>query len=162
MRRKWLLLGIGALMAVLAIAAVACGGDDDDDDDSDGGNGDTAGSSVVNLDLFEYQIVPDLDAVAAGSVTFNASNVGGATHELVIVKTDIAPDALPVGEDHAVDESGEGIAVIGRIEEFAAQSDASVTVDLEAGSYVLICNIVEGAAVSHYEEGMHRAFTISE
>ena len=160
MRRKWLLLGIGALMAVLAIAAVACG--DDDDDDSDGGNGDTVGSSVVNLDLFEYQIVPDLDAVAAGSVTFNASNVGGATHELVIVRTDLAPDALPVGEDGAVDESGEGIAVVGRIEEFAAQSDASVTVDLEAGSYVLICNIVEGAAISHYEEGMHRAFTISE
>ena len=161
MRRKWLLLGIGALMAVLAIGAVACG-DDDDDDDADGGNGDAVGSSVVNVDLFEYQIVPDLDAVAAGSVTFNASNVGGATHELVIVRTDLAPDALPVGEDGAVDESGEGIAVVGRIEEFAAQSDASVTVDLEAGSYVLICNIVEGAAISHYEEGMHRAFTISE
>ena len=161
MRRKWLLLGIGALMAVLAIGAVACG-DDDDDDDADGGNGDAVGSSVVNVDLFEYQIVPDLDAVAAGSVTFSASNVGGATHELVIVRTDLAPDALPVGEDGAVDESGEGIAVVGRIEEFAAQSDASVTVDLEAGSYVLICNIVEGAAISHYEEGMHRAFTISE
>ena len=158
MRRKWLLLGIGALMAVLAIGAVACG----DDDDSDVGNGDTVGSSVVNLDLFEYQIVPDLDAVAAGSVTFNASNVGGATHELVIVRTDLAPDALPASEDGAVDESGEGVAVIGRIEEFAAQSDASITVDLEAGSYVLICNIVEDAAVSHYAEGMHRAFTISE
>ena len=162
MRRKWLLLGIGALMAVLAIAAVACGGDDDDDDDSDGGNGDAVGSSVVNVDLFEYQIVPDLDAVAAGSVTFNASNVGGATHELVIIRTDVAPDALPVIENHVADESAEEIAVIGRIEEFAAQSDASITIDLEAGSYVLICNIVEGDALSHYEEGMHRAFTISE
>ena len=163
MRRKWLLLGIGALMAVLAIAAVACGGDDDDDDDdSDGGNGDTVGSSVVNLDLFEYQIVPDLDAVAAGSVTFNASNVGGATHELVIIRTDVAPDALPVIENHVADESAEEIAVIGRIEEFAAQSDASITIDLEAGSYVLICNIVEDTGTSHYEEGMHRAFTISE
>ena len=159
MRRKWLLLGIGALMAVLAIGAAACG---DDDDDSDGGNGDGVGSSIVNVNLLEYQIVPDLDAVAAGSVTFNASNIGGAVHELVIVKTDVAPDALPVGENGAVDESGEGIAVFSRIDEFAAQSDATITLDLEAGSYVLICNIVDDDGLSHYQEGMHVAFTISE
>ena len=159
MRRKWLLLGIGALMAVLAIGAAACG---DDDDDTDGGNGDGVGPSVVNVNLLEYQIVPDLDAVAAGSVTFNASNIGGAVHELVIVKTDVAPDALPVGENGAVDESGEGIAVFSRIDEFAAQSDATITLDLEAGSYVLICNIVDDDGLSHYQEGMHVAFTISE
>ena len=159
MRRKWLLLGIGALMAVLAIGAAACG---DDDDDTDGGNGDGVGPSVVNVNLLEYQIVPDLDAVAAGSVTFNASNIGGAVHELVIVKTDVAPDALPVGENGAVDESGEGIAVFSRIDEFAAQSDATITLDLEAGSYVLICNIVDDDGVSHYQEGMHVAFTVSE
>ena len=159
MRRKWLLLGIGALMAVLAIGAAACG---DDDDESDGGNGDGVGPSVVNVNLLEYQIVPDLDAVAAGSVTFNASNIGVAVHELVIVKTDVAPDALPVGENGAVDESGEGIAVFSRIDEFAAQSDATITLDLEAGSYVLICNIVDDDGVSHYQEGMHVAFTVSE
>ena len=159
MRRMYLLLGVALAAAVFVIGAAACG---DDNGDSDGGNGDSGGSSVVNLDLFEYQIVPDLDAVAAGSVTFNASNIGGAAHELVIVRTDVAPDALPVGEDGAVDESGEGIAVIDRIDEFAAQSDASVTVDLEVGSYVLICNIVEDAGTSHYEEGMRRAFSINE
>ncbi len=145
------------MAVVIAAGAAACS--DDNDGDSDGG---TAGSSVVNLDLFEYRIVPDLDAVAAGSVTFNASNVGGAAHDLVIIRTDLAPDALPAGEDGAVEESGAGIAVIGRIGEFAAQSDASITVDLEAGSYVLICNIVEGDALSYYQEGMYRALTIRE
>ncbi len=144
------------MAAVFAAGATACS------DDNDGGATNDARSFEINLDLFEYQIVPDLDAVPASAVTFNASNVGDAAHELVIVRTDLAPDALPAGENGAVDESGEGIAVIGRIGEFAAQSDASTTVDLEAGSYVLICNIVEGAAFSHYEEGMYRAFTISE
>ena len=144
------------MAAVFAAGATACS------DDNDGGATNVARSLEVNLDLFEYQIVPDLDAVAAGSVAFNASNVGDAAHELVIIRTDLAPDALPVGEDGAVDESGEGVAVIGRIGEFAAQSDASITVDLETGSYVLICNIVEGDALSHYQEGMYRAFTISE
>jgi len=142
--------------AAFAAAAAACS---DDGVDSDGG---ATSSSVVNLDLFENEILPDLDAVAAGAVTFNASNVGDAAHELVIVRTDVAPDALPAGEDGAVDESGEGIAVIGRIGKFAAQSDASITVDLEAGSYVLICNLVDNAAFSHYEAGMYRRFTISE
>ena len=157
MRNTWLLAEIGLLAAVLAIGAIACG---DDDDDSDGGNGD--GSSVVDVVLLEYQIVPDPDAVAAGSVTFNTSNIGGAEHELVIIKTDLAPDALPVFEIGEVDESGEGITVVDKIEELAAQSDASITVDLEAGSYVLICNIVDGDGTSHSQEGMQVTFTISE
>ena len=158
MRSTWLLAGIGLLAAILAIGAIACG----DDDDSDGGNGDGGGSSVVNVDLLEYQVVPDLDAVAAGSVTFNASNIGGTEHELVIIRTDLAPDALPTGENGAVDESGAGITIVDKIEEFAAQSDASITVDLGAGSYVLVCNIVEDTGTSHYQEGMRKAFTISE
>ena len=35
MRSKWLLAGIGLLIAVLAIGAVACGDDDDSQDDDD-------------------------------------------------------------------------------------------------------------------------------
>ncbi|MCH8064663.1 MAG: amino acid ABC transporter substrate-binding protein [Chloroflexi bacterium] len=35
MRTRWLLIGIGLLAAILAIAAVACGDDDDDDDNGD-------------------------------------------------------------------------------------------------------------------------------
>ena len=161
MRSKWLLAGIGLLAAVLAIGAVACG-DDDEGEDPAATEAPDNGSSAVNVTLLEYQIVPDQDTVAAGSVTFNASNIGGAVHELVVVKTDVAPDALPADENGAVDESGEGITVVDRIEELAAQSDGSITVDLEAGSYVLICNIVDDDGLSHYQEGMLVAFTISE
>ena len=40
---------------------------------------------------------------------------------------------------------------------------ASLTVDLEAGSYVAVCNIVEeedGETESHYQEGMRASFTV--
>ena len=48
MRRNWLLIGIGLLVCVLAIAAVAC--DDDDDDDDDGGDvGDAAATLTATL-----------------------------------------------------------------------------------------------------------------
>ncbi|MCH7578583.1 MAG: hypothetical protein IH822_12490, partial [Chloroflexi bacterium] len=49
MRTKWLLLGIGLLTAILAVAAVAC----DDDDDDDGGGGDGAGSLSATLSEVE-------------------------------------------------------------------------------------------------------------
>ena len=39
MRKNWLLIGIGLLVAVLAIGAIACGDDDDNGDNGDNGNG---------------------------------------------------------------------------------------------------------------------------
>ena len=50
MRRNWLLIGIGLLVAVLAVAAVAC---DDDDDDDDGGGGDGAAALTATLSEVE-------------------------------------------------------------------------------------------------------------
>ena len=44
-----------------------------------------------------------------------------------------------------------------------AGSSASIVLDLEAGAYVLICNIAEeedGELESHYELGMTAAFTV--
>ncbi|MCH8920397.1 MAG: hypothetical protein IIA23_06775 [Chloroflexi bacterium] len=46
MRKNWLLLGIGLVVAVLAVAAVAC--DDDDDDDNGGGDGATTLSATLS------------------------------------------------------------------------------------------------------------------
>ncbi len=46
MRKNWLLLGIGMVVAVLAVAAIACS--DDDDDDSGGGDGATTLSATLS------------------------------------------------------------------------------------------------------------------
>jgi Cu/Zn superoxide dismutase len=48
MRTKWLLIGIGLLVGVIAIAAVAC-----DDDDENGGDGGGAGELTVMLSEME-------------------------------------------------------------------------------------------------------------
>ncbi len=39
MRKSWLLIAIGLLIALLAVAAIACDGDDDDDGDAGDGGG---------------------------------------------------------------------------------------------------------------------------
>lgn len=102
----------------------------------------------------------------AGSVTFNAQNAGpDDPHELVIVRTDLPASELPTREDGAFDEDAEGVEVLAEIEEFAVGGTESLTLDLAAGHYALLCNLVEveddGAVESHYKMGMWTDFEVS-
>lgn len=146
---------IGAAVVLLALLAVACGDDDDDD------GGDDGGGATVNVLLSEFVVEADPGSASAGDVTFAVTNEGEETHEFVIVKTDLAEDALPTADDGSVDEEGAGVEVIDEIEDIGAGADGEVTANLEAGAYVLLCNIVEeDDDESHYAEGMHTAFTV--
>jgi hypothetical protein len=49
--------------------------------------------------------------------------------------------------------------VIDEIEDIPVGESQDLTVSLDAGSYVLICNIVESGEV-HYAMGMRTAFTV--
>ncbi len=153
------LLGSVALTAA-AVVAVACGGGEEE------GGGSEA--TTVTVTLGEWLVEPDPDSAPAGKITFTANNEGTIEHELVIIKTDLAPDALPTNEDGTVNEDAEGIEVIDEIEEFEAGGSESLTVTLEPGKYVLICNIGPSSEEeaghmeheAHYKEGMHAAFTV--
>jgi uncharacterized cupredoxin-like copper-binding protein len=141
------------LPVVLAVAVFlpACGGDDD--------------GTTVDVTLQEFAVSPSTSSVSAGEVTFDATNDGpNDPHELVVIRTDLAITDLPTGDDGAVLEDGDGIEVIGEIEEFPVGETQTATYDLDAGAYVLICNIVEvedGEDESHYQEGMRAAFTVT-
>jgi uncharacterized cupredoxin-like copper-binding protein len=119
-------------------------------------------ATEVDVTLTEFAIEPSATSAPAGNVYFLVANDGpNDPHEFVVIKSDLAPDALPV-EDGKVPE--DEVDFIDEIEPFAVGSTGSITLDLEAGSYVLICNIVEveadGKIESHYEEGMRAAFTV--
>ena len=108
---------------------------------------------------------PEQDSAPAGDVTFNVGNVDPEdTHEFVVFKTDLAPDALPTAPDGSVDETGEGVELIGEIEDIApGDTPQTLTVSLDAGSYVFICNIVEEEGqdtIVHYHQGMRTRFTV--
>ena len=91
---------------------------------------------------------------AAGSVTFNATNGGSIPHNLRVVKTGLAPGSLPVDSaTFAVDEKQ--VEVVGKLTEFDPGTTQKLTVTLQAGSYVLFCNVP-----THYQSGMHAAFTV--
>jgi uncharacterized cupredoxin-like copper-binding protein len=108
---------------------------------------------VVNVDLGEWFITPDVEEIEAGPVTFNTTNSGSIPHELVIIKTDMPVNDLPV-EDGRVDEDAAG-EEIGEIEQFDAGLTVAGTFELEPGNYALICNIP-----GHYEAGMFVAFVV--
>jgi uncharacterized cupredoxin-like copper-binding protein len=154
--------------ALFLIIGVAACGDDDDDGGDDGGAttapaGDGEGTEVA-ITLEEFSVLANPSSAPAGTINFNIENAGpDDPHEFVVFKTDLAADELPTVDDGSVDEEGEGLELLDEVEELEVGDTATLTLDLEAGAYVLICNIVEeeeGELESHYQEGMRNAFTV--
>lgn len=158
MTRKLRVLGL-VLGAFAMFALVACSGDDDGGDNDTGNEatqeapagGDAEAVEVTLGQPSELAIEAGASA-AAGSISFEVSNGGALPHELVVVKTDEAADALPV-DGAAVDESG--LDIVARSAMLDPGAEETVTADLEAGSYVLFCNVP-----GHYAGGMRAAFTV--
>jgi uncharacterized cupredoxin-like copper-binding protein len=122
----------------------------------------TSEATTIDVTLQEFAVIPAQDSAPAGSITFQVENTGpDDVHEFVVIKTDLAPDALPTDENGAVDEGGEGMEVIDEIEDIPVGDTPSLTVDLDAGNYVLICNIWdEEEQEAHYQMGMRTGFTV--
>ena len=169
MRINWLpITGVAVLMA--GLVAVACGGGGDSS--GDGEPEPTAATAVqqpvdseVNVRLFEWTFDADVESVAAGAVTFNARNIGATSHDLVIIRSDLATAALPVIKGGGVDEASSQIEVVGKIDEFEPGFERSAVFDLEPGVYALICNIVDETDAgrrSHYQLGMWIELRVTE
>jgi uncharacterized cupredoxin-like copper-binding protein len=143
--RKWVATLLGALV-VVSLSMTACGG----------------GEETVTITLQEFSLGADPASVPAGSVTFEVTNEGpDDVHEFVVIATDLDVTELPTVEDGSVDESGEGMEVIGEIEDIPVGETQSVTLELEAGNYALICNIYDATEdEAHYQEGMRTPFTV--
>lgn len=135
-----------ALVGVLSMVAAACGG---------GG-----GDKNVGATTKDFSITLDKASAKVGEVTFSVKNDGPSVHEFVVFKTDLAPDQLPLTKDEndidIVDEEGEGVTHVDEIEDIAVGSTQELKVTLDAGSYVLICNLP-----AHYQQGMRAALTVS-
>jgi uncharacterized cupredoxin-like copper-binding protein len=120
------------------------------------------GGETVDVTLQEFAVGVDPASVSAGEVTFSVTNEGpDDVHEFVVIRTDLGPTELPTDENGAVDEAGGGMEVVDEIEDMEVGASEDLTVDLDAGNYVLICNIWdEDEQESHYQEGMRAAFTV--
>jgi uncharacterized cupredoxin-like copper-binding protein len=136
--------GLAALCAA-SIALAACGG-----------AASAPSPHSATATVAEFKIALDTAKLAAGQDTLSIKNDGKITHEFVVVRTDLAPDALPTGADGGVDEEATELTHVDEVEDIAAGSTGSLTVSLPAGKYVVFCNLP-----GHYKGGMHAAIDVT-
>jgi uncharacterized cupredoxin-like copper-binding protein len=110
---------------------------------------------IVNAD--EYSFAPSTPRAPAGRVRFVVHNDGRMEHDLVILRTDRAPNAIPLkGKTGRTVEHGKGVKKMGAIRRIRSGEIKSDTVRLPAGHYVLVCSIA-----GHYAAGMFSEFVVS-
>jgi uncharacterized cupredoxin-like copper-binding protein len=156
-RRTAALAAAAVLVAACGSASTSAGPTVAANPTTAGGAGTSGGTGApVNVTEADFKIQPSTTTAAPGPVTFHITNSGSQVHEFVVVKTDTAGDKLPMATDAPeVQEDASGLTVVDEAEDIAAGASADLNVTLEAGHYVLICNIP-----GHYTLGMHSDFTV--
>jgi uncharacterized cupredoxin-like copper-binding protein len=133
---------LAAALMVLAILAVSCAAPADS----------APGGSQVVAELADYKITLTVPSVKAGTIKIGVRNLGTMEHSFQVLKTDLPPDKLPTdGATAKAKEDGK----VGEIPSIPAGKSAAVTLDLQPGKYVFICNVA-----GHYQLGMHTGFTV--
>jgi uncharacterized cupredoxin-like copper-binding protein len=94
--------------------------------------------------------------VPAGKVEFDVANASvDAEHEMIVVKTPLAPDQLPTNADRSrVDE--DKFPGAEEVSELKPGTAGKLEATLAAGHYVLFCNIK-----NHFKDGMYAELTVT-
>ncbi|CAN0620906.1 Cupredoxin_1 domain-containing protein [Burkholderia multivorans] len=94
-------------------------------------------------------------SVKPGRITLDVKNAAdnNMQHELVVLKTDLADNALPVRKGQVLERR---LNKVGEVEDIAPGRSKRVSFKLAAGHYALICN-----KPGHYEAGMHTALVVA-
>ncbi len=132
------------------------------------------GTFVLN----EFTIKLGSPSLSSGRVLLTADNVGSEEHELVLVRASAVTD-LPTTADGSVDE--DKIAEtdkIGEIEHVMSHQTKSSTFQLDRGTYVAFCNLIDqmgagsmmngnmnsgpnmGSGHVHFARGMHQLIVV--
>ena len=169
--RRLHVLAVPLAIAAIALVAVGCadpkvipekqpadsGGSTMPMTDTAGGGGgatSTAAAGTVTVDLAKsspFSIEPSATSIPAGKTTFDVTNDGTMTHELVVLQTDKTIKQL-TKPDGTADEADN----IGETGDVEAGASTSFTVDLKPGHYWLICNLP-----GHFAGGMYTELTVT-
>jgi uncharacterized cupredoxin-like copper-binding protein len=142
-------------LAFSTLGLVSCG--TDPSDGAAGGGPDAAPvvSNKITGNVEEWKVNVSAQSAEAGEVIFAIANYGSIQHEFLVTKTSYEPGKIPIGSNNRFDEEDKGLSVVDEIPEWAVNESKVLKVNLEAGTYELLCNI-EG----HYGNGMHTSFTV--
>lgn len=121
------------------------------------GSGDdgTSAGTEIRGSVGEWYVRTEESTASAGPVMFRITNSGGIRHEFLVVRTDVAPGELTVGDDARFSESNPVLTVVDEIPEWGPGQTKTLSVDLGSGSYQLVCNLP-----GHYRLGMWVGFDV--
>ena len=107
----------------------------------------------VRVTLVEYAVGANVREIPAGPVTFDVRNAGTVVHEMVVLETSASD--LTIGTDDKAAEDSDGVKHVGEVNDLPVGKVQSVTLDLQPGTYLLICNVP-----GHYHSGMFVKFVV--
>ena len=110
---------------------------------------------VVDVTLGDFHIDNATPAVTAGDVVMQVHNEAPATHEFVVVRTNLPADGLPLGPD-GLSVNEDWLDGVGELNEVPAGTVGTLPLHLAPGRYVFFCNL-DG----HYLGGMHGVLEVS-
>jgi len=118
------------------------------------------GATVIDGEMADYEFVLSQASAPAGDIAFNVTNTGEYPHEMVVLGL---PEGITV-EDVFADES-----LFAQVQFFGftyadpgAEAPPLVMVDMEPGTYTLVCFIDEPEGVPHVMRGMIVEFEVTE
>jgi uncharacterized cupredoxin-like copper-binding protein len=128
------------VLTVLGLVAAACSGGED---------------AALSVTLRDDGIDLSTTTLDAGGASFEGTNEGTLTHEFEVfsVPEGVDADDLPLDGDTA--RADELLDVIDEVEDIAPGTSATLNLDLDAGTYAVLCNLP-----GHYANGMHATFTV--
>lgn len=113
--------------------------------------------ATVGVALDEYRFDPDAIEVAAGTVTFEAANVGQEDHELAFLP---GGGEVPLTADGDPDEDALADAGAFELEAFGPDQTCDATYELDAGTYTMFCVVETPEGRTHASLGMVGELTV--
>jgi uncharacterized cupredoxin-like copper-binding protein len=110
---------------------------------------------VVDITLKDFHIDNATASVTGGDVVMQVHNEAPATHEFVVVRTNLPADGLPLGPD-GLSVNEDWLDRVGELNEVPAGTVGTLPLHLAPGRYVFFCNL-DG----HDLGGMHAVLEVS-
>lgn len=120
-----------------------------------GSTANPATSPVATVTMTDSSLQPSVGSIASGQVTFTVTNSGTMEHEFVVLKTDLAPNALPLQPDATAIEDNTDVHHMDELASLQPGETKTLTLKLTPGEYVLLCNFP-----GHYLAGMYASFNV--
>lgn len=132
----------------LAVGSLALACDDDDDDDASGTTYDVRGVD------FGFEGAPS--TLDTGTATFTFENAGAEFHEMALARL---PDGLTIEQALELPEDDDSVLPDGILFAAPGTQGGALTVDLQAGTYALVC-FIDNENGPHAFQGMVHEITV--